>query len=71
MSEFKNYRKKALQPLRPYVPGEDVTGVSISDADRATGSPREGDMIAQNPANPNDRWLVAQEVFAVTYELAE
>jgi hypothetical protein len=70
MSEFKNYRKKQVQPLRPYVPGEDVTGVSISAADLANGSPKEGDMIAQGK-NPNDRWLAAKEFFEDNYELAE
>jgi hypothetical protein len=52
------------------VSGEDVTGVSISAADLANGSPKEGDMIAQGK-DPNDRWLVARTYFEDNYELAE
>ncbi len=60
---YKNYRKSAIQPMRPYVEGEDLTGVSISDADRNNGSPVIGDMIAHNPKDTNDRWLVAKKYF--------
>jgi hypothetical protein len=67
MSEFKNYRKKSIQPMRPYIPGEDLTGVSVSPAD----TPEDGGMIAVNPANQNDRWYVAKAFFQENYELAE
>jgi hypothetical protein len=67
MSEFKNYRKKSIQPMRPYIPGEDLTGVSVSLAD----TPEYGGMIAVNPANQNDRWYVAKAFFQENYELAE
>jgi len=30
MTMLKNYRKKTIQPMRPYVPGEDLTGLSPS-----------------------------------------
>ena len=33
--------------------------VSISEADLNNGSPKIGDMIARNPKNHNDKWLVA------------
>ena len=33
MSIFKNYRKKAIQPMRPYIPGEDMIGISVSSKD--------------------------------------
>lgn len=67
MSEFKNYRKKSIQPMRPYIPGEDLTGVSVS----ADDTPEDGGMIAVNPANQNDRWYVAKAFFQENYELAE
>ena len=70
-NELKNYRKKALQPMRPYVVGEDLTGVSLSDDDRANGSPKVGDMIAVSKDNPDDQWLVNEEFFLKNYELAE
>lgn len=60
---FKNYRKTAVQPMRPYVPGEDLSGVSVSPTD----TPREGGMIAMNPDNPADLWYVAPEFFAQNY----
>lgn len=55
--------------MRPYVMGEDLTGVSISAADSFNGSPRVGDMIARNPKNPEDKWLVSEEYFVDNFEL--
>lgn len=49
--------------MRPYIAGEDVTGISISDADRNNGSPKEGDMICRNPDDPKDMWLIAENWF--------
>jgi hypothetical protein len=63
MSEWKQYKRKGLSEMRPYREGEDVAGVSISDQDREAGSPRTGDMIARNPNNHLDQWLVAQKYF--------
>lgn len=63
MSEFKEYKRKSISEMRPYVVGEDLTNVSISEADTAAGSPKEGDMIARNPKNHNDQWLVARQYF--------
>lgn len=65
------YRKKRMQEMIPYVKGQDTTGISISDTDRLFGSPKEGDMIAINRNNPNDRWLVAKAFFDENYELVE
>lgn len=68
MSEFKQYRRKQIAELRPYVEGEDLQGVSISEADRLAGSPKPGDMIARNPKNVMDTWLVAAQYFADNFE---
>ena len=68
MSEWKQYRRKGLSELRPYVPGEDLTHVSISAADGANGSPKLGDMIARNPKNHADQWLVAKKYFEENLE---
>jgi len=43
--------------------GVDMDGISVSDADKEAGSPKEGDMIARNPKNHNDMWLVAKQYF--------
>lgn len=68
MSEFKRYRRKQIAELRPYEEGEDITGVSLSDADRQAGSPKVGDMIARNPINHADCWLVAKQYFLDNFE---
>ena len=67
MSEYKNYRKKNVQPMRPYITGEDLTGVSVSSED----TPENGGMIAVNPSNEKDKWHVAKDFFEKNYELAE
>jgi hypothetical protein len=68
---FKQYRRKQIAELRPYVPGEDLAGVSVTDVDRQAGSPKEGDMVARNPKNHADQWLVAARYFADNFEPTE
>ena len=70
--EFKHYRRKQIAELRPYVAGEKLgESVSISAAAREAGSPKEGDMIARNPSDHNDQWLVAKEYFEANFEPIE
>jgi hypothetical protein len=45
-----------------------VVKVSISVEDLANGSPKSGDMIARNPKNHNDQWLVAEQYFNDNFE---
>jgi len=71
MSEFKQYRRKSISEMRPYVEGEILDGVSVSDADKSNGSPLLGDMIARNPKNHEDKWLVAREYFLDNLEPIE
>ena len=61
------YRKNQLQKLIPWTPNMPMALVSVSAADRANGSPKEGDMIAFNPKNPSDMWLVAKQFFDDNY----
>lgn len=68
MSEFLPYRRKQIAELRPYVHGESMDGISISAPDKANGSPKRGDMIARNPKNHADKWLVAAKYFADNFE---
>ena len=68
MSEFKQYRRSQIAELRPYVPGESMHRVSISAPDREAGSPKDGDMIARNPKNHDDQWLVAKKYFEDNFE---
>jgi hypothetical protein len=71
MSEFKQYRRKQIAELRPYEDGEPLDRVSISAPDREAGSPKAGDMIARNPKNHDDQWLVAQAYFKDNFEPAD
>jgi hypothetical protein len=59
---WKNYRKKVIQPMRPYVPGEDLTGVSVNPKE----TPVEGGMIAKD--DEGAQWYVTPEFFQKSYE---
>jgi hypothetical protein len=65
---FLPYRRRQIAELRPYVSGEPLDRVSISAADHDAGSPKPGDMIARNPKNHDDQWLVAAAYFADNFE---
>ena len=64
MSEWRLYRKTALQEMRPYVEGEDIGGVSVS----AGTTPGPGGMIARNADDHDDQWYVAAELFRTNYD---
>jgi hypothetical protein len=68
MEEFKQYRRSQIAELRPYHEGETLEGVSVAQVDRDAGSPKVGDMIARNPKNHADQWLVAAQYFADNFE---
>lgn len=77
MSNFKQYRRKQIAELRPLTDEELEAGrlistqkycISISEADLNNGSPKKGDMIARNPKNHNDQWLVAKDYFEQNFE---
>lgn len=65
---FTKYRRSQIAELRPYFPGERMDRVSVSEPDREAGSPKYGDMIARNPKNHDDQWLVAAKYFADNFE---
>ena len=65
MSEFKNYRKTAIQKMRPYVEGEDTTGWSISERDTL----EKGGMVATDDVD--SIWYVSKGFFEKNYELVE
>lgn len=82
-TEFKKYRRTQIAEMRPVIES-DIRAfnqdqhlhsmkdtefrVSISDSDLKNGSPKIGDMIARNPKNHNDQWLVAGEYFKDNFE---
>lgn len=69
--EFKQYRRTQIAEMADWQPGFDMTGVSISQPDKDAGSPKEGDKIARNPANHDDKWLVAKAYFEANFESVE
>lgn len=70
MAEYKQYKRKGLSEMTPWVEGFDMTGVSVSEADKENGSPLPGDMIARNPNDHDDKWLVAKAYFEENLEPA-
>ena len=71
MSKFKKYRRKQIAELRPYIKGEKLgNNVSISEIDKENGSPKLGDMIARNPKDHKDQWLVNEQYFNDNFECA-
>jgi len=86
MSEFKKYRRSKIAELReiteldiiafkyddsPHSPQDTEFPVSISGSDLASGSPKIGDMVARNPRNHEDQWLVAKQYFQDNFEELE
>ena len=69
MSEtFRRYARNGFAEARPYRAGEVLPPeVSISDVDKINGSPKVGDMIARDPDNHADQWLIAADYFAKNY----
>jgi hypothetical protein len=65
---FAKFRRKQIAELRPYVVGEDISGFSLTQEDAKAGSPKPGDMIARNPKNHADQWIVSAAYFADNFE---
>lgn len=73
MTDFKQYRRKQIAELRPVTDADFIaitpSGlISISAEDGKAGSPKLGDMVARNPKNHADQWLVAARYFADNFE---
>ena len=67
MTYFNVYERKVTTgTMRPYIEGEDLSDVGISDYEKSTI--RVGDMIACNPDHPTEQWIVSKEDFENTYE---
>lgn len=49
----------------------DLDKVSVSKYDSEHGSPKIGDMVARDPDNHEDMWLVSQRIFERDYKLLE
>lgn len=65
--EFKKYQRKGLSEMRPYILGEDLSGVSVSPEDNPEA---DMGMIARNPNNHKDQWYVNRAYFEENLEPA-
>lgn len=87
MNEFKEHRREQIAELREVTENDIElfnnhgylhinvqpfgNNVSISDEDKKAGSPKIGDMIARNPVNHKDQWLVAKDYYEANFEKIE
>ena len=62
---FKKYKRSNIAEMREYVKGEDLAGISVSDADTPE---TDMGMIARNPKNHSDQWYVARKYFKDNFE---
>jgi hypothetical protein len=81
MGKYKQYRRTQIAEMTPITkemqdnfknkPAFIVDNilVSVSNEDLNNGSPKVGDMIARNPKNHKDLWLVAKEYFEDNFEV--
>lgn len=60
---WETYRKKNVQEMRPYVPGECLEGISVNEQD----VPELGGMIARNGQNHKDQWYIGKKFFEDNY----
>lgn len=66
-NDWKQYKRKGLSEMRPYVKGEDLAGVSVSKEDHPE---TDMGMVARNPKNHEDQWYVAKKYFEDNFEEA-
>lgn len=60
MEEFKQYKRKGVSEMRPYVKGEDLTDISVSQTDNPE---TDMGMVSRNPKDHRDQWYVARKYF--------
>lgn len=69
LSDFATYRHTQIAHARPYVEGEDLTGVITAPETLAAGSPKVGDMIVRDPMDHlASHLLVTEDYFRSHYE---
>jgi hypothetical protein len=67
VENWKQYKRKGLSEMRPYVKGEDLSKISVSGTDNPE---TDMGMIARNPENHEDQWYVARKYFEDNLEEA-
>lgn len=65
MNEWKKYRRTNIAEMRPYISGECLMGISVSEVDDPES---DFGMIARNPLNHKDQWYIAKKYFENNFE---
>ncbi len=65
---YKQYKRTTIAEMIDWTPELWMEDISVSRMDRMNGSPQQGDKIARNPENHDDRWLVSAAYFAANFE---
>jgi hypothetical protein len=63
--EWREYKRKGLSEMRPYVKGEDLSSISVAGVDNPE---TDMGMVARNPLNHEDQWYVARKYFEENLE---
>lgn len=66
MKKWQRYVRKGYTLMRPYIKGEDLTGISVSKEDDPE---KDMGMIGCNPDNQKDQWYVAKAYFEKNFDL--
>lgn len=64
--EWKLYQRRGAIEARPYVSGEDMNKISVSESDKERPN-LDGGMVCRNPDNANDQWYCSADYFAKHY----
>ena len=67
MSKWKEYKRKGLSEMRPFVKDESLDTISVALTDRPN---EDMGMVARNPKNHEDQWYVARKYFEENLEPA-
>jgi len=63
---FKQYKRKEFIEMRIYIPGEDLTNITVNKEDNP-----ETDLgyIARNPKNYNEQWYITKKYAIANFDL--
>lgn len=64
---WKRYQKVVTVEARPYMPGEDLSNITLRPVDR--DRPLLLGMVVRNPEDPDDQWFIGEKEFQRWYVL--
>lgn len=65
MSKFKEYQNIQNKEIRPYVKGEDLTGISVTEG---IDPVKDKGYIARDPNNHEDQWYITKKFFKENFQ---